>query len=643
MLQYKTYIFSFLLLFNTIVFASLVRPVNGEELNYIHVFFEWEQQPDAMGYNLQASNQQFFNNIILDVNETTTVYIDKDNFSWDDNYYWRVRPIYSDGSSGSWTESSQFSIRETMLIDLDVNIYDGDLIEDGLVMYSQFAPYFAVGVIDKMGNEIWNTEAVFMNHINSYGQLYGVNGPGFQFNYDEEILFETSDDNVDMHEVKQIQNGNYMGWVPTYQTGPIPQGDWTFLFQAQGYNADGVTNEFTWMGMRIIEWDDETGQEVWSWDPFVHFTMDDHDLYGDTWWVAYFDGVFDWMHTNAFHFDEEESVIYVSHRHLSRISKIAYPSGEVIWNIGMPAQYNTGSDNICTDLGNSFQHNIQLLDDGSLLFFDNGNLSEMLMGDSNPTSRIRRIRVIDDSYCETVWQYDLPQNLFGLGMGSVQLLDNGNYSIYTYGNGLGQAECSIFEITSNGDMVWKVTSENQGAAWYRAYKVPSIHPNAFSVVAEGYTSNEGGHTIEISSNTLDFTVYNKSGYALEYKYMLSDLMDGGTQLFIYDEGVVDIESYSSAELSFSVNSAADITTTQVMLAIWPDHHEYAVKELVFPVSLGSSLDGDVNLDGVVNILDVVLLVNMVLSDEYNASADINSDGVINVLDVVLLVNTILNS
>ncbi len=43
------------------------------------------------------------------------------------------------------------------------------------------------------------------------------------------------------------------------------------------------------------------------------------------------------------------------------------------------------------------------------------------------------------------WQYDLPQNLFGLGMGSVQLLDNGNYSIYTYGNGLGQAECSIFE------------------------------------------------------------------------------------------------------------------------------------------------------------------------------------------------------
>ena len=213
-----------------------------------------------------------------------------------------------------------------------------------------------------------------------------------------------------------------------------------------------------------------------------------------------------------------------------------------------------------------------------------------------------------------------------------------------YGNGLDDPECSILEITPDGDMVWKVTSEDQGAAWYRAYKVPSIHPNAFSVVADGYTESEDGNTIEtFSGNELDFTIYNKSGYSLEYKYMLSDLMDEGAQLFIYDEGVVDIEPYGSAELSFSVNGAAEITDTHVMVTVWPDHHEYAVKELVFPVLLGSSLYGDVNADGVVNILDVVLLINLVLNSEYTATADFNNDGVINVLDVVVLVNFILGS
>jgi len=59
--------------------------------------------------------------------------------------------------------------------------------------------------------------------------------------------------------------------------------------------------------------------------------------------------------------------------------------------------------------------------------------------------------------------------------------------------------------------------------------------------------------------------------------------------------------------------------------------------------LDTALNGDVNADGVVNILDIVLLVNMVLSDEYNASADINNDGVINILDIVALVNIILSS
>ena len=89
--------------------AELIRPDYGYELNFIHVFFEWGQEPDAIGYNLQASTQQFFSSLLLDMDEATNVYIDKDNFNWDNTYYWRVRPIYNnDESNGEWSNTLYF-------------------------------------------------------------------------------------------------------------------------------------------------------------------------------------------------------------------------------------------------------------------------------------------------------------------------------------------------------------------------------------------------------------------------------------------------------------------------------------------------------------------------------------------------------
>ncbi len=55
-----------------------------------------------------------------------------------------------------------------------------------------------------------------------------------------------------------------------------------------------------------------------------------------------------------------------------------------------------------------------------------------------------------------------------------------------------------------------------------------------------------------------------------------------------------------------------------------------------------SIRDSVNCDGDLNVLDVVLMVNMILTDEYDEIADINEDGALNVLDVVILVNLILD-
>ena len=56
--------------------------------------------------------------------------------------------------------------------------------------------------------------------------------------------------------------------------------------------------------------------------------------------------------------------------------------------------------------------------------------------------------------------------------------------------------------------------------------------DAFSVTADEYTISEDNNSIiQISGNSLDFTIYNKSGYTQPYKYMFSDLFVHGSDQY----------------------------------------------------------------------------------------------------------------
>ena len=59
------------------------------------------------------------------------------------------------------------------------------------------------------------------------------------------------------------------------------------------------------------------------------------------------------------------------------------------------------------------------------------------------------------------------------------------------------------------------------------------------------------------------------------------------------------------------------------------------------LSCNQQLPGDINGDTLVNVQDVILVVNLVLTNQYNTIADLNTDGSINVQDVVLILNLIL--
>ena len=88
----KKYLFLITLL-TAFSYAGLIRPDSDANLSYTYVPFEWDQEPDAISYNLQVSSQQSFDNIIVNIEESTTVYIDTENLDWNETYYWRVSPL----------------------------------------------------------------------------------------------------------------------------------------------------------------------------------------------------------------------------------------------------------------------------------------------------------------------------------------------------------------------------------------------------------------------------------------------------------------------------------------------------------------------------------------------------------------------
>jgi hypothetical protein len=646
------YYFIYIFVISSFLMGDLLKPSSGQFISYLHVLFEWEQEPDAEMYNIQVSSSSNFSNYILDLDTTKLTFIFEDEqIDWNGTYYWRVRPIYNDDSYGDWIETFLFRIRgsNTVSNPFETSIIDEDSIYNGLTIMGDLSDDNRSIVFDKNGKEIWNdfNKNFIMNHINKYGQISGCSfnnfpdNTGVVINYDNEYQWKGPDNlYIDVHEVKSIKNGNYMGFVQEYQEGPIPIGDWTNLYRALGYAADGETMEYPWFGQAIVEWD-ENSNEVWRWNPFDHFSMDDFDLYGGTWWNAYFDGQFDWMHSNAFYFDEEESVIYFSSRHLSRITKIDYPSGDIVWMIGMPSEYNTGDDNICTDLGFTWQHNVNLLENGNITLFDNGNLSGLFGQDA--TSRALEFRVIDNSYCEMIWEYTLPHwdtdqwDLFGPWMGSVQTLPNGNKLINTVGSG-GHA----LEVTNNQNLVWyadyNITdNEEDPGGNYRTFRIPSLHPNAYSVIFDNYKTIDSEIGIYLSDNNLTLTITNESGYEQIYSYSMGD-----TEAWfdnILNEEII-INPYSSIELQFDANYNSEMTN--FYFEIEPTYHSYDNKNYIFNVYRNQIL-GDINSDSTVNVLDVVILVSIILGNgEETLNSDVNLDGNINVLDVVNLINLILS-
>ena len=235
--------------------------------------------------------------------------------------------MFSDGSLGASIEGSNGSSYLTFNTgqprsSANTITYNENQYSEGITIFSSFLDYYSAA-IDQEGNEIWNTEnnkLVFYN-TDYYGQLFGAqydsdlinNLPVVEYDINNNVSWQDPNQHFAHHEMMQLPNGNYMSIVEDIQDGPIPNNlpnNLSLLFSLLGYVTDGETLEFPWVGDRIVEWDKDTGDEVWSWSTFDHYNMIDYDEIAGTWTAAFSDGRFDWTHANAFWCSEEDNAIY---------------------------------------------------------------------------------------------------------------------------------------------------------------------------------------------------------------------------------------------------------------------------------------------------------------------------------------------
>jgi len=578
--------------FFQILNAQLVLPTNDSVLNYIHVLFEWNQYPEADSYNLEISTDSLFDSVIRTATVSSLIFIEEEIINWDSKYYWRIRPIFESSLTSEWSETYHFFTGQKRS-ESTVNIYDENNVSPGLTIFGSFYNYFSA-MIDINGKEVWNTgdkKIVYYNSSPALDLLGCIsdnslehNLPGIDFSIDNDFIWEEPNDQFLHHDLVKLPNGNYMGIVATSQLGPIPIGPWTSDYQGFGFAANGLSVEFPWVGDKLVEWDKDTKEVVWSWNVFDHLSMEDFDALGGTWLpssTGYQE--YDWTHLNAMIFSEQESAIYISIRHLSRITKIAYPSGEVIWNMGrdMPS----GEVTLGNDFGFSFQHGLQKLENGNIVTFDNGNLSQHFLNTEVPTSRALELSILNDQ-ASIIWEHSLPENLFGFASGNAQKLDNGNYLITTVGgNG------TSIEVNSDGVQVWQGNYNlcEPICAVYRANRVSSLYPIAFSLISNGLSINQEqgnefgvGIPLALGSASVSFTLKNEGSISDVFNYEFVEELNW----FDNFSGYVELSPGEEQIITFNGETSSSANSNYYQMVVAPSQKPSLAKTVINELYIG---------------------------------------------------------
>ncbi|SVD20299.1 uncharacterized protein METZ01_LOCUS373153, partial [marine metagenome] len=108
----------FLFIINSFLYPSIISPSDSDSLTSIHVLIEWEQRPYIKEYNIQISETNNFDPILIDTVSNIPLFICKNNLTWDSQYFVRVQSVVDEIPQLDYYDTTNFYILNPQYTDV---------------------------------------------------------------------------------------------------------------------------------------------------------------------------------------------------------------------------------------------------------------------------------------------------------------------------------------------------------------------------------------------------------------------------------------------------------------------------------------------------------------------------------------------
>jgi hypothetical protein len=251
-------------------------------------------------------------------------------------------------------------------------------------------------------------------------------------------------------------------------------------------NINGTPTNYVGMTIVVLDADFHV---TWVWDAFDHLDVNRGPILGEVLRAGDPDQVaastpilpaVDWLHLNAVSWSPADGNLVLSLRHQDWVIKVDYRNGEgdghIIWRLGQGGDFAANS----TDPSPWFshQHNAHLIDDHTLILFDNGDTRRA----SDPTADSRgQVWTLDEQTMTATLVVNADLGNYSNAFGAAERLSNGDYSFMSGRQGQPpNLFAQSIEVSLAGAKVYVLEANKPE---FRSYRVRTLYEGVDDALA----------------------------------------------------------------------------------------------------------------------------------------------------------------